>query len=164
VRGPVLYSGALLAKVIEKEEAMADVVNASPTKTFFLEMFTRDITLEDAILDLIDNAIDALSRTRNIDLSVYYSKGNGTPPLPVEENRENLTPAKIDVSYSNDTFKIVDNCGGISYQDAQEEVFRFGRISARENLGLSVYGVGLKRAIFKLGKKITVESKTKEEI
>jgi hypothetical protein len=163
VRGPVLYSGALLAKVIEKEEAMADVVNASPTKTFFLEMFTRDITLEDAILDLIDNAIDALSRTRNIDLSVYYSKGNGTPPLPVEENRENLTPAKIDVSYSNDTFKIVDNCGGISYQDAQEEVFRFGRISARENLGLSVYGVGLKRAIFKLGKKITVESKTKEE-
>jgi hypothetical protein len=150
---------------------MADVVNASPTKMFFLEMFTRDITLEDAILDLIDNAIDALCRTRNIDLSVYYSKGNGTPPLPVEESRENHTLAKIDVSYSNDTFKIVDNCGGISFQDAQEGVFRFGRLSVRENpelnvrknLGLSVYGVGLKRAIFKLGKKITVESKTREE-
>ena len=32
-------------------------------------MFTRDISLEDCILDLIDNAIDGLVRTRKIDIS-----------------------------------------------------------------------------------------------
>jgi hypothetical protein len=29
-------------------------IDASPTKTFFVDMLTRDIELEDAILDLLD--------------------------------------------------------------------------------------------------------------
>jgi hypothetical protein len=119
---------------------MADTVNAHPTKTFFLEMFTRDITLEDAILDLIDNAVDALCRSRNIDLSVYYSKGNGTPHPPPIENQHGFSPAEIHVSYSNDTFRIRDNCGGIPYQNAKDEVFRFGRIRESTNIGLSEIG------------------------
>ena len=32
--------------------------NALPRKRFFVEMFTRDISLMDCILDLIDNSID----------------------------------------------------------------------------------------------------------
>jgi hypothetical protein len=31
---------------------------ANPTKAFFVTMITRDITLEDCILDLIDNSVD----------------------------------------------------------------------------------------------------------
>ncbi|WP_202949120.1 hypothetical protein [Halomonas sp. KM-1] len=31
---------------------------ANPTKSFFVKMLTRDITLEDCILDLIDNSVD----------------------------------------------------------------------------------------------------------
>ena len=42
---------------------MGDVVQAGATKIFFLDMFTRDIALEDAILDLVDNAVDALCRS-----------------------------------------------------------------------------------------------------
>lgn len=142
---------------------MMETVNAHPTKTFFLEMFTRDITLEDAILDLIDNSIDALCRTRNIDLSVYYTGGNGSTSPTNTEGQADHAPANIHVTFSNEAFSIVDNCGGISFQSAQDEVFRFGRTRQTTNQGLSVYGVGLKRAIFKLGKKITVKSTTKEE-
>ena len=40
--------------------------DARPTKQFFIENLTRDLSLEDAILDLVDNAIDALIRTRHI--------------------------------------------------------------------------------------------------
>jgi len=35
---------------------------------FFIDLIIRDISLEDAMLDLIDNAIDALVRTKQIDL------------------------------------------------------------------------------------------------
>ena len=32
--------------------------DAMPTKDFFVRMITRDISLEDCILDLIDNCLD----------------------------------------------------------------------------------------------------------
>jgi hypothetical protein len=35
-------------------------INASPRKAFFTDMLTRDITLEDCILDLIDNSIQGI--------------------------------------------------------------------------------------------------------
>ena len=38
---------------------------ATPSKKLFLEMFTRDIFLEDAILDLIDNSIDSITTPKN---------------------------------------------------------------------------------------------------
>jgi len=36
---------------------------ANPTKEFFVKMITRDITLEDCILDLIDNSVDGAWRS-----------------------------------------------------------------------------------------------------
>lgn len=35
------------------------IVNSSPSKTFFIDMITKDVSVESAILDLIDNAIDS---------------------------------------------------------------------------------------------------------
>ena len=35
---------------------------AEPTKSFFVEMFTKDIPLEQAVLDLVDNSIDGARR------------------------------------------------------------------------------------------------------
>ena len=32
--------------------------NADPTKDFFIHMLTRDIPLERAIIDLVDNSVD----------------------------------------------------------------------------------------------------------
>jgi hypothetical protein len=38
---------------------------AYPTKAFFVNMITRDITFEDCILDLIDNSVDGASRSEH---------------------------------------------------------------------------------------------------
>src|SRR5256885_1297493 len=120
--------------------------NAYPKKKFFLEMFTRDISLEDCILDLIDNSIDSFIRTRNIDISANLlnpgssSNGQKSDPLP-----------KIELSFSDTEFKINDKCGGISRKAALEEVFNFGHTSNYATGQLGAYGIGLKRAIFKIG-------------
>ena len=45
---------------MEKNEGTASF---KPTKRFFVEMLTRDIDLEDAILDLLDNCLDGVSRS-----------------------------------------------------------------------------------------------------
>lgn len=35
------------------------LINASPTKEFFIDMIVRDIPLKMSILDLVDNSIDS---------------------------------------------------------------------------------------------------------
>lgn len=42
--------------------------SAIPHKRFFLEMFTRDISLQDCILDLIDNSVDGIIRSQDLEL------------------------------------------------------------------------------------------------
>lgn len=42
---------------------MGSSANGSPTKEFFVEMLTRDIELNDAILDLLDNCLDGVVRS-----------------------------------------------------------------------------------------------------
>lgn len=52
----------------------------------------------------------------------------------------------------------MDSCGGISTEDAASEVFRFGVIKEKEKHSLGVYGIGMKRSIFKMGSHIVFES------
>ena len=51
----------------------SDTAKAVPTKQFFVSMLTRDISLDDAILDLIDNCLDGALRLANGD-EVEYGK------------------------------------------------------------------------------------------
>jgi hypothetical protein len=39
-----------------------DDIYGGPQKRFFVSMLTRDIDLDDAILDLIDNSVDGVMR------------------------------------------------------------------------------------------------------
>jgi len=132
---------------------------ARPRKWFFIEMFTRDISLVDCILDLIDNSIDSLIRTQNIDLDSSLLKES---PQAVKRKRSHLPT--VTVNYSKAAFSVHDNCGGISYKEAKNEVFNFGHgpdYHARESgKKLGVYGIGLKRALFKLGSLFTMTSRT----
>lgn len=132
---------------------MSPRANAHPTKRLFLQMLTRDLALEDAILDLVDNSIDSLLRTNKFltftDLVEHASKTTTISKLPI-----------IKINYSDEEFKLVDNCGGIDYKNALHDVFRFGRTLSDKKSSLSVYGIGLKRAIFKMGRDISIESKT----
>jgi hypothetical protein len=135
---------------------------ATPRKEFFIEMFTRDITLEACILDLIDNSIDALIRRDRIDTSKIldpkkHQRGHasgGTLPL-------------IAVKFDNKQFSIEDNCGGITVEEAEDDAFNFGHApnhdAASTGRRLGAYGIGLKRALFKIGRHFEIVSRTATE-
>jgi hypothetical protein len=137
---------------------MMDGANALPTKKFFLEMLTRDISLEDSVLDLVDNCIDALARTRKLELNESLLDEKAVAKTTKKLREEGLPV--IHISVSRNEFKITDHCGGIDIKHARNDVFRFGRVADDARSKLSVYGIGLKRAVFKLGRDIVVESQT----
>lgn len=133
----------------ESRTTPAMEVDASPTKTFFVDMLTRDIELEDAILDLLDNCIDGIQRT---------IKGREASDKP-------YSGFEAKISFSESGFKIEDNCGGIPLEVAQNYAFRMGRPQNGNENDLSInaigtYGIGMKRAIFKMGRSSKVTSQT----
>ncbi len=117
------------------------IIEASPTKDFFISMLIKDIGLSRAIIDLVDNSVDGARRIRQSG---------------------NYNGLWVEIEVSKQFFKITDNCGGMGVELARDYAFRFGRPSDMEPTPHSVgqFGVGMKRAIFKLGRKFRIESKT----
>lgn len=111
-------------------------IDARPTKEFFISMLTRDIATDRAILDLIDNSIDA-------------SQSNSK------------TDSRISITINENEFAIRDNAGGLDLQIAKEYAFRFGRSASSPLTPNSVgqFGVGMKRTLFKIAEKFYVESR-----
>ena len=122
--------------------------SASPTKAFFVSMITRDITLEDSILDLIDNSVDGAWRSE------------GSRPMGLVADDTDLSAYRISITASPERFSIKDNCGGMTLNDAADHAFSFGRRASEghDAYSIGVYGIGMKRAAFKLGKNICVKS------
>lgn len=122
------------------------VAKASPTKAFFVRMLTRDIELEDAILDLLDNCVDGAART-------IAGKPGKQRPYDTFSARVVLGP---------DEFVIEDNCGGIPLDTAKHYAFAMGKppaaAEAQSVPTVGMYGIGMKRAIFKLGRDAEVKS------
>lgn len=132
------------------------IIHADPSKTFFIEMLTRDISLQECILDLTDNSIHNLITEFDLDvMNILLGRA------PAKDD----VRAVVKISFSVTEFRIEDTCGGITIEDARDEVFRFGnpKRANEQQTGLGVYGIGMKRAFFKLGKVIAVESNTKDE-
>ncbi|WP_135556457.1 ATP-binding protein [Paenibacillus cymbidii] len=114
-------------------------INAEPTKEFFINMLVKDIPLINAIQDLIDNSVDGAIKLRpSGDYSDLYIK----------------------IRADNERFEIEDNCGGFSSHIARNYAFRFGRPDDAPDLPHSVgrFGVGMKRALFKMGKLFLIQS------
>lgn len=119
-------------------------VNASPVKSFFVSMLTRDIELEDAILDLLDNCVDGALRSKQAS--------NGERPYSGFE---------AEIEFKKDSFLISDNCGGIPWS-LHDYAFKMGRPSshpADTPWTVGVYGIGMKRAIFKMGKDCLISTR-----
>src|SRR5260370_40832386 len=77
---------------------------------------------------------------------------------------ERNVDSEISIAVSKSQFRISDTCGGITIEDAKDEVFRHGNPSHEKNhTGLGVSGIGMKRAFFKLGRLVRVESQTSTE-
>ncbi len=117
---------------------MTDIqVDANPTKEFFISMLTRDIPLDRAILDLIDNSVDAANASGDVSDKIIRLTMNSTE------------------------FCIEDNCGGFDIETAKKYAFRFGRDSSQARLTpntVGQFGVGMKRTLFKLGGVFSVKS------
>jgi hypothetical protein len=128
----------------------ADFLSAEPVKEFFVTMLTRDIDLEDAILDLLDNCVDGAVR--------MVGKKNLLNQTPYAQYRGDITITATE-------FSIKDNCGGIPEQ-RKAYAFRMGAHPGSRDLTLptvGTYGIGMKRAMFKMGRECLVQTKTDEE-
>ncbi|ACL59840.1 ATP-binding protein [Methylobacterium nodulans] len=127
-------------------EADLPPIQATPTKRFFVHMLTRDIELQDAILDMIDNCVDGIIRK-------IHSK-DVNPALPYRG-------FSADINMSPQGFEIRDNCGGIP-RDVVARAFKMGRPEGPGDVGQTVgmYGIGMKRAIFKMGTSCKVASRS----
>ncbi|HEY0600940.1 ATP-binding protein [Brevundimonas sp.] len=119
---------------------------ASPTKQFFVSMLTRDIELRDALLDLLDNCVDGILRSAKPD------PADASPYAGFEAT----------IVMAPDHFQILDNCGGIPIETAKKYAFAMGKPegATKEAVPATVgmYGIGMKRAVFKLGTDALVES------
>ena len=109
-----------------------NIIEGNPTKKFFIEMITRDISIEDAIIDLLDNSIDGANKISPDDYSKLF----------------------VDLTINDTEFSIRDNCGGFSLETAQKYAFRFGRPEEAPKVKNTVgrFGIGMKRSLFKIGK------------
>lgn len=137
-----------------------DVIDARPTKRFFVRMLVRDIELVPAVIDLIDNSVDGAKRLAAESAKKAKSK-NSTGSRAVNPSAGiDLSGHAIDIRLDGDGFAIEDNCGGIELKRALEYAFRFGRPDDVEPVEGEVgqFGVGMKRALFKLGQYFEVES------
>lgn len=73
--------------------------NAEPSKAFFIEMLTRDLTLSDCILDLIDNSIHTLISESNLDVSDHLFTGT----------KAQKVKALIEITFTAAKFQIKDD-------------------------------------------------------
>src|SRR4028119_2104506 len=111
------------------------VIHAEPTKDLFIYMLVRDIPLIRAIIDLVDNSVDGATHL---------------------QSNENYKDFWIKISFNKEYFKIEDNCGGITVNEAEEYAFKFGRDNDAQVTPKSIgrFGIGMKRAFFKMEKKL----------
>lgn len=108
-------------------------VDAGPTRKFIITTITKDIRIEAAIFDLIDNSINAAETITNPKrLEKYF----------------------VSLKINNSQFEISDNCGGISEKKVWGDALKIG--SSLDYKG--GHGVGLKRAFLKFGKTIEITS------
>ncbi|MFI5258789.1 MAG: ATP-binding protein [Candidatus Limnocylindrales bacterium] len=147
-------------------ESTRPAADATPAKHFFIYMLVKDIELIPSVVDLVDNSVDAarvlLARGRNGEPSAQASALGQADDTPAAGGLPDLSQFLVEIEANADRFEIRDNCGGIDLDTAEKYAFRFGRPEDFPGSPLAVgqFGVGMKRALFKLGTKFTVTSTT----
>ena len=122
-----------------------EIVDVTPVKSFFVSMLTRDIKLEEAILDLLDNCVDGILRNKS-QLTEKPYEGSWA-----------------EITFDSEHFSITDNCGGIPLE-LRNYALKFGRDRRRKKDPsgvIGVYGIGMKRAIFKMGNDTVISTRSR---
>lgn len=104
-------------------------------------------------MELVDNSIDAALRKVRASGRDVGSK-------------DSLAKYGVNLDLSDDRIELWDNCGGMSIEAATTRAFGLGRIRGASDSDtggdIGVYGIGMKRAAFKLGRLSTIESRTSD--
>ncbi len=115
-------------------------IEGIPSKELFIDMLVKDLSLRDAIGDLVDNSVDAANK---------HAGG-----------KNDLSKFSVHITFDKSHFSISDNAGGIEEEIARTSAFKLGKPknfkSGEHTIGQ--FGIGMKRAFFKLGEYIVVES------
>jgi len=124
---------------------MADVegkiiVHQGVDANYLQNILTKDITVLEALFDLVDNSIDAARET--LFKAEYEKDSYGLPA--------SYSGFWIGLRTSATYIAIKDNCGGIDEEELRDRVFVTGSIS-NHKYGIGRFGIGLKRALFRLG-------------
>ncbi len=122
-------------------KATSHIAQAEPTKGLLVDVLTKDIDLIAAILDLVDNCVDAARRA--------------------SDNAEQLDGYRLDLTIGKRSLELKDNCGGIALDVAKDHAFRFGPDPGDppDDYTTGQFGIGMKRALFKLGEAFEVRSR-----
>ena len=131
-----------------KQSGEDNEINVFPAKQFFVESLTRDIDLADAILDLLDNCVDGARR-------IGLKKGD-----------KPFLGYRAEVTFDGEKFVVEDNCGGIPLEVAKKSALCFGRpaqYAAKADGTIGIIGIGMKRAIFKIGRSSVIRSQHKAD-
>lgn len=125
--------------------ATKTVINTGIQKGYLENSLTQDISSLEAIYDLIDNSIDAARR------DIFRSK---IAILDEYGMPSDYTGFQIDITVNEKEIKIKDNCSGFSAKDLETRAFFIGSPSSHD-YGIGQYGIGLKRALLKMGDEYT---------
>lgn len=112
-----------------------------PTKEA-LTALKSDVTLESAILELCDNALDAWKRTNDL-------QGSAQIDIDVEPDGERTE------------LIIRDDTGGVP-RDEAAMLFGLGRTAKQNNGSIGTFGVGAKKSLVNLGIPFTIRSRHQE--
>ena len=130
-------------------------IEGEPTKAFFVDLLTRDISLVDCILDLIDNSLHSDIRRAHTDVSNILLDKRG---------RRRIYRRRFRLMFLPRGSRSATPPPGFPRMKPERMYFGSEQPSRlSDDRGLGVYGIGMKRAIFKIGRKIAVHSSTSTE-
>ena len=112
-----------------------------------MKLFTTDISAEECIYDLIDNSIDAARE--EIQSQPYEQDDYGLP--------KSYKGYKVELAIGSSNVTLVDNCRGVTRSEFENSTFIIGERSVSD-YSIGFYGIGLKRALLKLGNKYDITS------
>lgn len=130
-----------MAKSTEEQKEDANKIAGIPSKELFIDMLVKDLSLKDAIGDLVDNSVDAANKSAAV-------------------SKTDLSKFSISITFDKNHFSITDNAGGIEEEVARKYAFKLGKPKdyKQGDHTIGQFGIGMKRAFFKLGEHISVES------
>jgi hypothetical protein len=114
---------------------------------------TKDITTLECIFDLIDNCIDAARDTMLDNPGTTFDRYG----LPAS-----YQGYSISLHFGSDWIAIFDNALGIDENTLANRTLRPGTESAHK-FGIGRFGIGLKRALMKLGKRYHISTDTGQQ-